>query len=85
VPADGCAIIFLKTGNKAMKTPPTPSAGTSTPERQSACRIEVEAAMRSLIKEVVKRGWSPAEVALTLADASEDYVMELAGRSPTQH
>ncbi len=67
-----------------MKTP-TPSTAISTPERPSACRIEVESAMRSLIKEIVKQGWSRAEVALTLADAAEDYVMELAGRSPTQH
>lgn len=42
------------------------------------CRATVETAMRSMIKRLKKRGWSDAELALALADAAEDYIMELA-------
>jgi hypothetical protein len=56
-----------------------------SPERQAACRVDVEAAMHILIKAAIKQGWSKAEVALTLADAAEDFVIELASRTPTQH
>jgi len=67
-----------------MKTPML-MIGENSPERQSACRIEIEAAMHRLIKAAVKQGWSKAEVALTLADAAEDFVIELANGTPTQH
>lgn len=67
-----------------MKTPMLIIAETN-PEGKSACRVEVEAAMHRLIMAAVKQGWSKAEVALTLADAAEDFVIELAGRTPTQH
>jgi hypothetical protein len=59
--------------------------GATSSDQQSACRAEVEAAMHRLIKAAVKQGWSKAEVALTLADAAEDFVIELAGKMPTQH
>jgi|AraplaDrversion2_2_1032049.scaffolds.fasta_scaffold01551_11 hypothetical protein len=67
-----------------MKTP-TLIFQVPTPERQSACRLDIEAAMHRLIKAAVKQGWSKAEVALTLADAAEDFVIELAAGTPTQH
>ncbi|RWX76891.1 hypothetical protein EPK99_14565 [Neorhizobium lilium] len=67
-----------------MKTP-APNVADTSSEAHSACRVEIEAAMHRLIKAAVKQGWSKAEVALTLADAAEDFVMELAGRTPTQH
>jgi hypothetical protein len=42
------------------------------------CRAAVETAMLDMINRLKKRGWSDAELALALADAAEDYVMELA-------
>lgn len=44
------------------------------------CRAAVETAMRNMINRLKKRGWSDAELALALADAAEDYIMELAAK-----
>ena len=44
----------------------------------SSCRQEVEIAMVEMLVSLQKRGWSAAELALALADASEDLVMLIA-------
>ncbi|TCU20766.1 hypothetical protein EV130_112140 [Rhizobium azibense] len=49
------------------------------------CRTEVEAAMFEMIKRLQQHGWTPAEVALALADAAEDYVMLLASKNAGSH
>ena len=49
------------------------------------CRTEVEAAMFEMIERLQKHGWAPAEVALALADAAEDYVMLLASKKAGSH
>lgn len=56
-------------------------------EKQSpAIRFAVEIAMAELIDRLVANGHNRAEVALLLADASEDYVIRLAGsRSEFSH
>ncbi|MGG6896777.1 MULTISPECIES: hypothetical protein [Rhizobium] len=40
----------------------------------------LEVAFRDFVRAVVAAGWSESEVALTLADIADDYVMALAGR-----
>ncbi|MBY5503056.1 hypothetical protein [Rhizobium leguminosarum] len=47
----------------------------------SSCRREVEVAMVEMLVSLQKRGWSAAELALALADASEDLVMLIATKS----
>ncbi|ULJ76466.1 hypothetical protein [Rhizobium gallicum] len=42
------------------------------------CRVRVEAAMLEMIGRLESTGLSPHDIALVLADASEDYVMFLA-------
>ncbi len=49
------------------------------------CRTEVEAAMFDMIQRLQQHGWTPAEVALALADAAEDYVMLLASKKAGSH
>lgn len=41
-------------------------------------RFKVEAAMLEMIEQLQGQGLSQAEIALTLADAAEDYVIRLA-------
>ncbi|OWK24173.1 hypothetical protein ISN39_07415 [Rhizobium sp. 007] len=55
------------------------------PEHPLNCRTEVEAAMFEMIKRLQQHGWTPAEVALALADAAEDYVMLLASKKAGSH
>lgn len=40
----------------------------------------LELAFRDFVQTVVAAGWNEPEVALTLADIADDYVMALAGR-----
>ncbi len=42
------------------------------------CRFKVEAAMLAMIDELKRQGLGIAEIALSLADAAEDYVLRLA-------
>ncbi|NLS06842.1 hypothetical protein HGP14_26380 [Rhizobium sp. P32RR-XVIII] len=49
------------------------------------CRTEVEAAMFEMVKQLQQHGWEPAEVALALADAADDYVMLLASKKAGSH
>ncbi|KQV79253.1 hypothetical protein [Rhizobium sp. Root1220] len=49
------------------------------------CRKEVEEAMFEMIQRLQQRGLAPAEIALTLADAAEDYVMLLANKASGAH
>ncbi|MDK4735391.1 hypothetical protein PH551_22890 [Rhizobium sp. CNPSo 3490] len=51
----------------------------------STCRREVEVAMVEMLVSLQKRGWSAAELALTLADASEDLVMLIATKELRAH
>ncbi|WP_425376422.1 hypothetical protein [Rhizobium sullae] len=41
--------------------------------------------MFDMIKRLQQHGWTPAEVALALADAAEDYVMLLASKKAGSH
>jgi|GEM_PF-909490 len=51
----------------------------------SNCRREVEIAMMEMLNKLERRGWSAAELALALADASEDHVMLTARKEPASH
>jgi hypothetical protein len=51
----------------------------------SICRREVEVAMVEMLVSLQKRGWSAAELALELADASEDLVMLIATKRLRPH
>ena len=51
----------------------------------SSCRTAVEIAMVEMLINLQKRGWSAAELALALADASEDHVMLIAGKQVISH
>jgi hypothetical protein len=54
-------------------------------KRPVNCRTEVEAAMFEMVKRLQQHGWEPAEVALALADAADDYVMLLASKKSGSH
>ncbi|MBB3308461.1 hypothetical protein FHT78_000190 [Rhizobium sp. BK196] len=47
----------------------------------SNCRREVEIAMMGMLSNLQDRGWSAAELALALADASEELVMLIASKT----
>ena len=47
-------------------------------DRQMKCRAETEKAMRDLFAAVTKTGYLDIEVAMALADAAEEYVIDLA-------
>jgi hypothetical protein len=51
----------------------------------SSCRREVEVAMVEMLVSLQKHGWSAAELALALADASEDLVMLIATKKLRPH
>lgn len=51
----------------------------------SNCRREVEVAMVEMLVSLQKHGWSAAELALELADASEDLVMLIATKKLRPH
>ncbi|MFS8146121.1 hypothetical protein ATY78_04275 [Rhizobium sp. R635] len=51
----------------------------------SNCRSEVEIAMVEMLVNLQKRGWQAAELALALADASEELVMLMANKMPRSH
>ncbi|MBB3595043.1 hypothetical protein FHX08_005453 [Rhizobium sp. BK529] len=51
----------------------------------SSCRRAVEIAMVEMLVNLQKRGWSAAELALALADASEDLVMLIATKKLRTH
>jgi hypothetical protein len=44
----------------------------------SPCREDVERSFHSMMIELCRKGWHPAAVAMALADAAEDFIMELA-------
>lgn len=48
-------------------------------------RFKIEAAMLEMIEHLQQEGLSQAEIALTLADAAEDYVIRLANLSGTEN
>ncbi|QWW69949.1 hypothetical protein [Rhizobium sp. WYJ-E13] len=45
------------------------------------CRRDVEIAMMGMLTNLQKHGWSAAELALALADASEELVMLIASKT----
>jgi hypothetical protein len=47
-------------------------------DRQMKCRAETEKAMHELFAAVARSGYLDIEVAMALADAAEDYVIDLA-------
>ncbi len=47
----------------------------------SNCRKEVEIAMMAMLGNLQNHGWSAAELALALADASEELVMLIASKT----
>ena len=48
--------------------------------RKNDCRKLVESAMLDMIEQIRSKGFSEATIALTLADAAEEYVIELAAK-----
>ncbi|MDO1583625.1 hypothetical protein [Rhizobium oryzicola] len=53
--------------------------GTDDPwEPSLLCRFTVEAAMLDMVKRLQKQGLGNEEIAVSLADAAEDYVIRLA-------
>ncbi len=55
------------------------SAYSRSNEPLPATRFTVEAAMLAMIEDLCRRGLTRAEIAISLADAAEDYVIILAG------
>ncbi|MDK4720128.1 hypothetical protein PH552_12315 [Rhizobium sp. CNPSo 3968] len=53
--------------------------------RKNDCRKLVEAAIRDMIEQLHSKGFSEAAIALTLADAAEEYVLELAAKPAQIH
>lgn len=53
--------------------------------RSLDCREAVELALYSLISEAETKGWRPAEIAMALADAAEDYILLLAQNGTSKH
>lgn len=49
------------------------------------CRDAAERALHGFIRDGAKDGWRPAELAMALADAAEDYIMMLARRQASRH
>jgi hypothetical protein len=49
-------------------------------ERRSRCKFAVETSMHKMIRDLISSGWQESEIAITLADAAEDHVMQLAVR-----
>jgi len=50
-------------------------------KQTSNCRKDVEIAMMGMLTNLQKHGWSAAELALALADASEELVMLIASKT----
>ena len=50
-------------------------------KQTSNCRQDVEIAMMGMLTNLQKHGWTPAELALALADASEELVMLIASKT----
>lgn len=53
--------------------------------RYDACAEAAELALERLILEAEAQGWQPAEMAMAIADAAEDYILSLAQRSASRH
>ncbi len=53
--------------------------------RSEDCREAVEVALQGLISDAETKGWRPAEIAMAVADAAEDYVLLLANRRASRH
>jgi IS30 family transposase len=54
-------------------------------KRLRDCRSEVEPALHKIILEAQQKGWQPAEVAMALADAADDFILLLANRNAATH
>lgn len=54
-------------------------------QRLLDCRAEVEPALHRIIEEAQQQGWAPAEVAMAIADAADDFILLLATRKTTAH
>jgi hypothetical protein len=54
-------------------------------QRLLDCRADVEPALLQIIHEAKQKGWAPAEVAMAIADAADDYILLLANRKTTSH
>lgn len=53
--------------------------------RSHDCREAVELALHGFICEAEAKGWRPAEIAMALADAAEDYILLLARKQASRH
>lgn len=53
--------------------------------RSNDCREVVELALHGFISEAETKGWLPAEIAMALADAAEDYILLLARKQASRH
>ena len=53
--------------------------------RYDACTEAAELALQGLISEAEAQGWQPAEMAMAIADAVEDYILSLAQRHVSRH
>lgn len=58
---------------------------TAHDQRLLDCRAEVEPALHQIIRDAQQKGWAPAEVAMAIADAADDYILLLANRKTTAH
>ena len=53
--------------------------------RNADCRKLVETAMSNMFEQLRSKGFSEGAIALTLADAAEEYVIELAAKRARTH
>ncbi|EPE98707.1 MULTISPECIES: hypothetical protein [Rhizobium] len=58
---------------------------TTHDQRLLDCRADVEPALHQIIRDAQQKGWAPAEVAMAIADAADDYILLLASRKTTSH
>lgn len=61
---------------------------TDEPERDlisQNCRVAAEQALHTLIAVGEKHGLRPAELAMALADAADDYILLLAHKQTSRH
>lgn len=54
-------------------------------QRMETCRSEFEPILFELIRNGEKRGWKAAEIAMALADAADDVILQLARETKSKH
>ena len=62
-----------------------PAIHSSHADRLSACRQEIEDVVHQIIFSKQKAEFSPAEIAMAIADIADDYILKLSKRQAATH